>query len=139
MSGLSPFHLAVPVDDLDAARAFYGGVLGCRLGRTDPTWLDFDFFGHQLTVHLSPDEAPSATNAVDGDAVPVRHFGVVLPWAAWQALHQRLADRGVAFRIAPRVRFAGQPGEQGTFFVFDPAGNALEFKSFQDPTRLFAT
>jgi extradiol dioxygenase family protein len=135
----SPFHLAIPVDDLAAAQAFYGGVLGCPSGRADPTWLDFDFFGHQLTVHLSPAEAPSSANEVDGDAVPVRHFGVVLPWADWVALHTRLADRGVAFRLAPRVRFAGQPGEQGTFFVVDPAGNALEFKSFQDPSRLFAT
>ena len=135
----SPFHLAIPVDDLPAAQAFYGGLLGCPLGRTDPTWLDFDFFGHQLTVHLAPSEAPISANEVDGDAVPVRHFGVVLPWSEWVALHTRLAARGVAFRLAPRVRFAGQPGEQGTFFVVDPAGNALEFKSFQDPSRLFAT
>lgn len=135
----APFHLAIPVDDLFAAKGFYGDLLGCRLGRTDPTWLDFDFFGHQLTVHLAPSEAPAAANAVDGDAVPVRHFGVILPWDQWSALHQRLAAAGVRFRLAPRVRFAGLPGEQGTFFLMDPAGNALEFKSFQDPSRLFAT
>ncbi|MCB9744923.1 MAG: VOC family protein [Alphaproteobacteria bacterium] len=136
---LSPFHLAIPVDDLEAARGFYGGVLGCAEGRVDPAWVDFDFFGHQLTAHLKPeDTAASRTNAVDGDAVPVRHFGVVLPWADWEALHQRLAARGWPFRISPRVRFPGQVGEQGTFFVEDPAGNALEFKSFKDMARLFA-
>lgn len=133
-----PFHLALPVDALDAARAFYGGVLGCREGRSAPTWVDFDFFGHQLSVHLSPEACGGlAANAVDGDAVPVRHFGVVLPWEQWAELHERLAGAGVEFRIAPRVRFAGQVGEQGTFFVEDPAGNALEFKSFKDPGRLF--
>ena len=135
-----PFHLAVPVDDLEAAAGFYGDLLGCATGRTDPDWIDFDFFGHQVTVHLQADADDGVgTNGVDGDAVPVRHFGVVLPWAEWEALHQRLAARGVSFLIAPRVRFVGQPGEQGTFFIRDPAGNALEFKSFADPSRLFAT
>lgn len=133
-----PFHLALPVDDLVAARAFYGGVLGCPEGRSAPEWVDFDFFGHQLSVHLSPEACgEQAANGVDGDAVPVRHFGVVLPWERWVELHERLAAQGVAFRIAPRVRFAGQVGEQGTFFVDDPAGNALEFKSFREPERLF--
>ncbi len=137
---LSPFHLAIPVLDLEATATFYRDTLGCSLGRTDPQWLDFNFFGHQVTAHLV--QAPSAgepTNPVDGDEVPVRHFGVVLPWTTWTALHKRLASRGVAFRIPPRVRFVGEPGEQGTFFVMDPSGNALEFKSFQDPTRLFAS
>ncbi|MCB9758574.1 MAG: VOC family protein [Alphaproteobacteria bacterium] len=135
-----PFHLAFPVDDLDAARRFYGELLGCAIGRTDPSWVDFNFFGHQITAHLRPEEAPRAirTNAVDGDAVPVRHFGAVLPWDGWEALAARLAKAGVAFLIAPKVRFQGQVGEQGTFFVEDPAGNALEFKSFRDPARLFA-
>lgn len=137
---LSPFHLAIPVHDLQATAEFYLSMLGCTLGRTDPHWLDFDFFGHQVTAHLVEAQGDGPpTNSVDGDDVPVRHFGVVLPWADWNALHQRLAARGVAFRIAPRVRFAGQPGEQGTFFLVDPSGNALEFKSFQDPDRLFAT
>lgn len=137
---LSPFHLAIPVHDLQAAQEFYTSALGCSLGRTDPDWLDFDFFGHQVTAHLVADPGTQdPTNAVDGDDVPVRHFGVVLPWPAWTALHQRLAALGVPFRLPPRVRFVGEPGEQGTFFVTDPSGNALEFKSFQDPRRLFAT
>lgn len=133
------FHLALPVDDLDAARGFYTGTLGCREGRSAPRWVDFDFFGHQLSVHLAEGAGEEARNAVDGDAVPVRHFGVILPWDAWTALHTRLADEDHAFLIAPKVRFAGQPGEQGTFFLRDPAGNALEFKSFQDMGRVFAT
>ena len=133
------FHLALPVDDLDAARAFYVGVLGCREGRCAPRWVDFDFFGHQLSLHLAEGAGEEARNTVDGDAVPVRHFGVILPWPAWSALAQRVEDAGQAFLIAPRVRFEGQPGEQGTFFLRDPAGNALEFKSFQDMGRVFAT
>lgn len=137
---MPPFHLAIPVDDLPAADHFYRTLLGCAVGRTDPHWIDFNFFGHQVTVHLKPDALASApTNAVDGDAVPVRHFGVVLPWEQWEALGARLADLGVSFLISPHVRFAGQIGEQGTFFVKDPAGNALEFKSFKDPSRLFAS
>ena len=133
-----PFHLAVPVDDLDAARHFYGGVLGCEEGRSADRWLDVDFFGHQLSLHVHEDVGAVGTNGVDGDDVPVRHFGVVLPWADWHALHTRLAAGGLTFRIAPRVRFQGEVGEQGTFFVEDPAGNALEFKAFKDPARLFA-
>lgn len=137
---LSPFHLAIPVHDLAAAEAFYCGTLGCSLGRTDTRWIDVDFFGHQVTAHLiDGPEGGAPTNPVDGDHVPVRHFGVVLPWPAWVALHKRLSAQGVPFRVEPRVRFVGQPGEQGTFFVVDPSGNALEFKSFQDPSRLFAT
>ena len=134
-----PFHLAIPVDDLVAARAFYAGLLACPVGREDQAWLDFDFFGHQLTVHLAPEEIHrAATNPVDGDSVPVRHFGAVLPAAAWEALRDRVSAAGVAFLIPPRVRFAGEVGEQGTFFLRDPAGNALEFKTFRDPGRLFA-
>ena len=136
---LPPFHLAFPVDDLEATRAFYGGLLGCREGRRHPTWVDFDFFGHQITAHLAPGAASAAgTNAVDGDDVPVRHFGAVLPWEAWHALEARLRAAGVGFRIAPRVRFPGQVGEQATLFLLDPSGNALEFKAFRDPARLFA-
>ena len=137
--GMQPFHLALPVDDLNHARAFYGGLLGCREGRSAPKWIDFDFFHHQLSVHLRPEACAAAqTNPVDGDNIPVRHFGVVLPWADWAALHARLSEAGVAFLLAPKIRFVGEPGEQGTFFLTDPAGNALEFKTFRDMTRLFA-
>ena len=137
---MSPaFHLAFPVTDLEATRRFYVGVLGCRVGRESERWIDFDFFGHQITAHHAPDEArPVATNPVDGDAVPVRHFGIILEWEAWQALATSLTDRGIAFVIAPHVRFRGQPGEQATLFVSDPSSNRLEFKSFKDPSRVFA-
>lgn len=124
--------------DLASTRAFYGGLLGCAEGRAADTWVDFDFFGHQLSAHLAAPEDGPPTNAVDGDDVPVRHLGLVLPWDQWEALAARLAAAGVRFRIAPRVRFQGEVGEQGTFFVEDPSGNALEFKSFRDPRRLFA-
>ncbi len=136
---LRPFHLAIPVDDLAAADAFYGGVLGCGKGRRSPDWIDFDFFGHQLVTHLAPEQCGSAaTNAVDGENVPVRHFGVVLDKADWEELAARLKRAGAAFLIEPGLRFAGQPGEQGTFFLRDPAGNALEFKYFDDLRWLFA-
>lgn len=134
-----PFHLAFPVDDLERARSFYGALLGCAEGRASARWVDFDFFGHQITAHLAPEAVGApATNAVDGEEVPVRHFGAVLDWDAWEALAARLREHDVAFLIEPQVRFAGQIGEQGTFFVRDPAGNALEFKSFRDRARLFA-
>jgi extradiol dioxygenase family protein len=139
---LPPFHLAVPVHDLAAARAFYGGLFACPEGRSDREWVDFDFFGHQLVAHLDPARrafaAPAHTNAVDGKDVPVPHFGVVLDWDAWHALAQRLRAAGAAFVIEPGIRFAGQVGEQATFFLYDPSGNALEFKAFRDPSRLFA-
>ena len=135
---LMPFHLAIPVHDLPAARRFYGEVFGLSEGRSAEHWVDFDFFGHQLSVHLAEGDGEEARNAVDGDDVPVRHFGVILPWTDWVALHQRIAATGRDFLIPPRVRFEGQPGEQGTFFLRDPAGNALEFKSFQDLSRVFA-
>ncbi|MEM9292043.1 MAG: VOC family protein [Acidobacteriota bacterium] len=134
-----PFHLAFPVADLEATEAFFGGLLGCAIGRRSERWIDFDFFGHQVTAHLAPDEVRAAeTNAVDGKGVPVRHFGAVLDWDRWQALAQRLGEAGVDFLIEPYTRFAGEPGEQGTFFLFDPSGNALEFKTFKDPQSLFA-
>jgi len=132
-----PFHLAFPVDDLAAARSFYGGLLGLPEGRSSTTWVDFDFFGHQITAHLSPGEVSAATNAVDGDDVPVRHFGLVLPREDWEALAERLRAAGTDFLLEPRIRFQGEPGEQGTFFLRDPAGNALEFKSFEDSSALF--
>jgi extradiol dioxygenase family protein len=136
---IAPFHLAFPVDDLAAARAFYGGLLGCAEGRSSDQWIDFDFHGHQVVTHLAPDEVGRAsTNAVDGHAVPVRHFGVVLEWHAWHELADRLRAAGVRFLIEPGIRFAGQVGEQATMFFLDPAGNALEFKAFKDPSQLFA-
>ncbi len=134
------FHLAIPVDDLVKAEAFYGDLIGCARGRRSESWIDFDFFGHQLVTHLAPEECGRAeTNAVDGHDVPVRHFGVVMDPADWRALADRLEAAGVDFIIEPNVRFAGQPGEQGTFFLLDPAGNALEFKCFADMAQLFAT
>lgn len=137
---IPPFHLAFPVNDLQAAADFYGRILGCPIGRTDEKWIDFDFFGHQITAHLRPEDCtPPGRNGVDGDAVPVRHFGAVLPWSEWEDLSARLKAEGCEFILGPRIRFQGEPGEQGTFFVTDPAGNALEFKSFRDPARLFAT
>jgi len=136
---LPRFHLAFPVDDLAAARDFYGRVLGCPEGRSSDQWIDFDLHGHQIVAHLAPD-APrkAASNAVDGEDVPVPHFGLVLAMAEWEALAERLEAAGVAFVIPPTVRFAGQPGEQATMFLTDPAGNALEFKAMADPGKLFA-
>jgi extradiol dioxygenase family protein len=136
---LPPFHLAFPVHDLAAARRFYGELLGCPEGRSSDEWVDFDFYGHQIVAHLAPEEVGHrSTNAVDGDAVPVRHFGVVLELAAWQVLAAKLEAAGVRFIVAPHVRFEGQVGEQSTMFFLDPSGNALEFKAFRDPSRLFA-
>lgn len=155
------FHLAIPVADLEAARTFYAGLLGCGVGRESDTWIDFDFFGHQVTAHLSPAATPptasgaavpdptwergplvrlpgeTATNPVDGKQVPVRHFGVILDWQAWHALAERLRRAGVDFLIEPYVRFRGQVGEQATLFVLDPSRNGLEFKAFKDESRLF--
>ncbi|HSO00397.1 MAG TPA: VOC family protein [Candidatus Nanopelagicales bacterium] len=134
-----PFHLAFPVNDIEATRRFYVDVLGCRLGREAERWIDFDFFGHQISAHLvdRPDLV-AATNLVDGDDIPVRHFGAVLPWADWHALRDRLREVGVRFLVEPHIRFQGEPGEQATMFITDPSGNAIELKSFQDPARLFA-
>ncbi|MFQ5563174.1 MAG: VOC family protein [Parvularculaceae bacterium] len=135
-----PFHLAIPVDDLAKAEAFYGDLLECPRGRRSDAWIDFDFFGHQLVTHLSPgDRRAAATNPVDGENVPVRHFGAVLSMEGWRALADRLKQAGVDFIIEPTIRFKDAPGEQGTFFIRDPAGNALEFKAFADPAQLFAT
>ncbi len=137
-SALPPFHLALPVADLASARSFYGDRLGCREGRSAPTWVDFDFFGHQLVCHVAPGAGSAAHNPVEGDAVPIPHFGVVLALEDWRALGDQLRAAGMPFEIAPRIRFAGQIGEQGTFFVRDPFGNVLEFKGFRDRSRLFA-
>ena len=136
---MNPFHLAFPVHDIAAARAFYGDLLGCPEGRSAEHWVDFDFHGHQIVAHLAPEECGHrATSAVDGDAVPVRHFGAILPMASWQALADKLQAAGTRFVIEPHVRFAGQPGEQATMFFLDPSGNALEFKSFADMGQIFA-
>ena len=134
-----PFHLAFPVTDLGATERFYVEVLGCRVGRRDARWIDFDFHGHQISAHLVEEAEAAPTNQVDGDAVPARHFGAVLPWDLWHETAGRLRDAGQAFLIEPRIRFAGQPGEQATLFLLDPSGNAIELKSFRDPSRLFAT
>lgn len=132
------FHLAFGVDDLDAARRFYEGILGATVGRTSDRWIDFAFWDHQITAHLGTPSTPQ-TNEVDDDAVPIHHFGVILDWDAWEALADRLEASGIAFVLGPRIRFAGEIGEQGTLFVRDPAGNALEFKAFRDPDRVFAS
>ena len=139
MSALTPFHIAFPVDDLDAARHFYGEVMGCPEGRSSTDWIDFDLYGHQIVAHrVDGHPRPAAHNPVDGHAVPVPHFGVVLTPEQWRALAERLTAHRVAFVIEPHTRFAGQPGEQSTMFFLDPAGNALEFKAFANLGNLFA-
>jgi extradiol dioxygenase family protein len=135
---LSPFHLAIPVHDLAAARRFYGDLFGCPEGRSSVEWVDFDFFGHQLVAHKDPSRRAVHFNEVDGEDVPVPHFGVVLDWNAWEALAARLQGSGVKFVIEPGIRFRGEVGEQATLFLLDPSGNALEFKAFKDPAKLFA-
>ncbi|MFK4444606.1 extradiol dioxygenase family protein [Caballeronia udeis] len=138
-AAISPFHLAFPVHDIAAARAFYGDLLGCPEGRSAPDWVDFNFYGHQIVAHLAPDEiGHRKTSEVDGDAVPVRHFGVVLPMDQWQAASDKLTAAGVEFIIEPHVRFKGEVGEQATMFFLDPSGNALEIKAFANIASLFA-
>ncbi len=132
-----PFHLAFPVHDLEAARKFYGEVLGCPEGRSSAAWIDFDFRGHQIVAHLAPRQVEPPTTKVDSHDVPARHFGLILAWDEWEALVARLRDQGVAFLIEPAIRFKGLPGEQAMCFVRDPSGNALEFKAFRDPAELF--
>lgn len=125
--------------DLSEARAFYGNLLGCPEGRSSGEWIDFDFFGHQIVAHLSPNEVGhKAHNVVDGDAVPVRHFGVILSMTEWRSLADKLRKKNISFVIEPDIRFAGLPGEQATFFILDPSGNALEFKAFENENRIFA-
>lgn len=135
---LPPFHLAFPVNDLAAARRFYGGLLGCPEGRSADEWVDFDLYGHQIVAHLSPHAATRSANEVDGEHVPVPHFGLVLAMEDWKSLAAKLQGAGVDFVIEPTIRFEGQPGEQATMFLLDPAGNALEFKAMADPAKLFA-
>ncbi len=135
---MRPFHLAFAVDDLAAARVFYGSVLGCPEGRSSDAWIDFDLYGHQIVTHLSPSARDTLSNPVDGHDVPVPHFGVVLTMDQWRTLAARLEAAGIAFDIAPYIRFEGQIGEQATMFFRDPSGNALEFKGFADDSQLFA-
>ena len=133
------FHLAFPVHDLAQSRAFYGELLGCPEGRSSDAWVDFNFFGHQVVAHLAPGETrPAERNEVDGDDVPVRHFGVILSMEQWQSLADKLRAAGTRFIIEPHIRFKGLPGEQATMFVLDPSGNALEFKAFGDMAQVFA-
>jgi extradiol dioxygenase family protein len=136
---LSPFHLAFPVHDLALARRFYGEKLGCPEGRSSDEWIDFNFYGHQIVAHLAPQATGTAQlNAVDGHGVPVRHFGIVLPMAEWDALATKLRASGTEFVIEPYIRFKGEPGEQATMFFLDPSGNAIEVKAFADINKLFA-
>ncbi|WP_417690536.1 VOC family protein [Pseudidiomarina sp.] len=138
-SALRPFHLAIPVDDIARAREFYGAILGCSEGRSANEWVDWDFYGHQLVTHLAPERTGVAHhNPVDGHAVPVPHFGVVLTMEDWRTLADRVAAAGIKFVIEPHIRFEGQPGEQATMFFYDFSGNALEFKAFADLSGLFA-
>lgn len=141
MSNLQPFHLAVPVYDLDKCRTFYREVLGCEEGRSSDNWVDFDFFGHQFVIHKQPkinSNESNQSNPVDGKNVPVPHFGVVLDWNDWEVLAERLKKHQVEFVIEPYIRFKGEVGEQATLFFLDPNGNALEFKAFKDMSQLFA-
>jgi extradiol dioxygenase family protein len=143
MTKLTPFHLAVPVHDLQTARDFYGGLLGCTEGRSSDEWVDFNFFGHQVVAHktasnITAIQDRSDSNRVDGKNVPVPHFGIVMEWQVWQELARHLEDKDVEFIIEPYIRFKGQTGEQATFFVQDPSGNTLEFKAFRDSGKLFA-
>ncbi len=142
MKKLNPFHLAIPVNDLQKCRNFYGGILECAEGRSDERWVDFDFFGHQLVIHQKPSvngDSKPVYNPVDGHDVPVPHFGVVLDWNDWISLSEKLKAKNIKFEIEPYIRFKGEVGEQATMFFFDPEGNALEFKAFKDIIRLFAT
>jgi len=137
----SVFHLAYPVKDKETTRAFYRDVLECKQGREAETWIDFDFFGHQVSFHVRQDafDGSEAVNKVDGKDVPVRHFGAVLEWSEWHDLRDRLIDAETRFVIDPYIRFKGETGEQATMFLTDPSGNALEFKSFKDPSQIFAS
>lgn len=132
------FHLAFPVKDLQSTRDFYDGLLGCKIGRSTETWIDFDFYGHQLSAHVKTRASEGATNDVDGDKVPIPHFGVILSWDQWHELAARLKIADVPFLVKPHIRFQGEVGEQATMFLLDPSGNAIEFKSFQNAEQVFA-
>lgn len=137
---IRPFHLAFPVKDISSTTKFYTEVLGCKIGRSAESWIDFDFYGHQISAHLVPEtQIERRSNPVDGKNVPVSHWGVILEWDAWHALADRLTAAGTKFIIAPYLRFKGEPGEQATMFFHDPSGNCLEFKSFKDDAGIFRT
>lgn len=136
---INPFHLAFPIKDIEETKKFYKSILGCKIGRESDMWVDFNFFGHQVSAHLKPEELSNAKkNKVDGKSVPVRHFGVVLDWKEWHSLSKKLQKLKIKFIIDPYIRFKGEVGEQATMFFLDPSGNALEFKSFKDPKQLFS-
>ena len=137
---LCPFHLAIPVSDIQKAHDFYTNVLGCSVGRQDQQWMDFDFFGHQLVAHLVSDsELGSTTNPVDGEDVPSRHFGIIMHMPDWEDLVQHLKEKKIKFLMKPQIRFKGKAGEQATFVILDPFSNALEFKAFEDESQIFKT
>ncbi|MEQ9466148.1 MAG: VOC family protein [Ekhidna sp.] len=138
MAGLRPFHLAVPVKDLNETRAFYRDIMGFEEGRSSDRWVDFNLYGHQFVIHMVDEKVELETNPVDGHAVPVPHFGVVLYWEDWQELSEKLKAANVKFIIEPYIRFEGQVGEQATMFFLDPSGNALEFKAFKNDSEIFA-
>jgi len=140
MKALTPFHVAIPVFDLDSARTFYRDVIGCEEGRSAEKWIDFNFFGHQFVIHYKARSTSeeNASNPVDGHDVPVPHYGLVMEWNEWEKLRDRLIDKGIEFIIEPHIRFQGKVGEQATMFLMDPCGNALEFKSFKDFNQIFA-
>ena len=136
---LLPFHLAIPVNDLEKSRNFYKNILGCEEGRSSNHWVDFNFFGHQLVIHFKEKESDDTkTNPVDGKDVPIPHFGVILEWNDFHEFSKKLIEKKINFIIEPYIRFEGLPGEQATMFFKDPCGNALEFKSFKDPSQVFA-
>ncbi len=139
MNSKRPFHLAFPVNDIAGTEAFYTGVLGCTIGRRSDRWIDFDFFGNQITAHVIDSTGLAGASDVDGDQVPVPHFGAILGWDDWHELADKLRAAGIEFVIEPRIRFQGQVGEQATLFFYDPSGNALELKSFKDKSRVFAS
>ena len=135
----NPFHLAFPINDIEETKSFYKKHFNCEIGREDKKWVDFDFYGHQLSAHLRPEELQNTKkNSVDGKDVPVRHFGVILEWDTWHQLSSNLKESNIDFIIDPYIRFKGEVGEQATMFFLDPSGNALEFKSFKDPGQVFA-
>ena len=135
----NPFHLAFPINDIEETKSFYKKHFNCEIGREDKKWVDFDFYGHQLSAHLRPEELKNTKkNSIDGKDVPVRHFGVILEWETWHRLSSKLKENDIDFIIDPYIRFKGEVGEQATMFFLDPSGNALEFKSFKDSSRVFA-
>jgi len=134
---MTPFHLAFPITDIEKTKHFYGVILGCKQGRSAPKWVDFNFFGHQISAHLVEINDQPPTNPVDGDNVPVRHFGAILDWKTWEGLAERFNQYNYCFRIEPKIRFQGMLGEQGTFFIDDPSGNSLEFKTFRNFNDIF--